>query len=99
MKIALIPDRERVDRFFAGEITDGGVHHLTVLEKNVAAIVVAGQGKFARFSGNTDQLDDVRKRQFFERSLESHLSLIGRQKEASSKGKLAIPKRQAVEST
>ena|SRR5438876_1190654 len=70
LKLALVPDRQRVNGLFADQIADRGVNHLTALEENVSTLVIARQGKFPRLSGNTDQLDDVRKGQFFERSLE-----------------------------
>jgi hypothetical protein len=49
------------------------VHHLPVFQVDEAAIGVARQRELAGFSRNTDELDDVGQRQFFERSLECHV--------------------------
>ena len=66
--VSIAPGSTALTRIPLGlpSIADDRVNHLTVLEKNVTPIGVASQGKFAGLSGNTDQLDDVRKGQFFE---------------------------------
>ena len=48
------------------------MHHLPVLQIDVAAVVVSGESELARLSGYADQLDDVGQRKLFERSLEGH---------------------------
>ena len=72
LKVSLVPDGQRVDRFLADQIPDCGVHHLPVLQVNVATVVLAGESELARLSGYADQLDDVGQRKLFERSLEGH---------------------------
>src|SRR5436309_2804601 len=72
LELALVPDRQGIDRLFADHLADGSVHHLPVLQIDKAAVRVARESELACFPGDADELDDVGQRQFFERSLKGH---------------------------
>ena len=66
------PDRELVDRLFAGEVFDLGVHDPALVDVDLALDVAVGQMKTAGLSRRRDELDDVGQREFGEGSLETH---------------------------
>ena len=69
---SLRPDGHFINRAVPTETTDHGIDDLPVTEENPARFKLSLDLERTRFAGDAHQLDDVRQRQFTQRSLQGH---------------------------
>src|SRR5438046_511435 len=72
LKLAGRPGSEHVDRLVAGDVTHLGVDDPALLQEERALLFVTDEGELAGFPGSRYQLNDVRKLEFAQGSLEGH---------------------------
>jgi hypothetical protein len=66
LEVALVPDGERVDRLLARHLVERRVDDAALLKVDLALEVAVDEMEHARFSGDADELDDVREMELSE---------------------------------